>query len=389
MNEQALTALLVLTAAIVIGPAVAVRLRLPSAVVLILIGILVGPAVLGWVDGATPEVSIVSELGFLVLMFMAGMEIDFSSLRRAGARALVAPTLTVFGFFAIAIAFGLALRLPIVHILVLGATSVGMPLAVLQESGQLPMPLGRYVIMTVSIGEFLSIVAITGFEVFAHHAPAFERVVRITKVGVLFVMCAMLIRWARAVVWWHPEPFGRLVRHHDVSEIGVRTGMLLMFLFVVLAHVFGVEAILGAFMGGALVGFVLHEKHALEAKIGALGQGLFIPIFFVVVGVRFAPNALDLRALGYAASIVALVGIVKIVPALVFAGRELGIRERLAAGTLFAAPLTLVVAVAAIGRRLEAIDEREEASFILVAVALSVLFPSLFKLVLSSRRRAA
>jgi Kef-type K+ transport system membrane component KefB len=389
VKEHAFTSLLVLAGAIVIGPAFAVRLRLPAAVVLILIGIAVGPTGLAWVDGATPAVAIVSELGFLVLMFMAGMEIDFASLRRAGMRALATPALTVAGVFVAAIAVGFALGFPAVSVLVLSATSVGMPLAVLQESGRLPTPLGRHLILTASLGEFVSILAITGFEVFAHDGDAFERVFRLTKVVVLFVLCAMMIRWARALVWWHPGPFGRLVHHHDVAELGVRTGMLLMLAFVVLAELFGVEAILGAFVGGALVGFVLHEKHALEAKIGALGQGLFIPIFFVVVGVRFDPRLIDLPALKDAALFVALAVVVKVLPTVVFAGRELGLRDRLAAGMLLAAPLTLVVAIAAIGRQLGVVDERQEASFVLIALALSVLFPIGFRAITGGAAKGA
>lgn len=383
--HEALRALLVLAIVIVVGPALAFRIRLPAAVVLIVMGIAVGPAGVGWVDPDQHAVALLSELGFLVLMFIAGMEIDFPVLRVAGARALAAPSLTVLGFAALAIACGRLLGRPIIDVLMLTATSVGMPIAVLQESGTLGTPLGRHVLLTASLGEFASIVAITFFEVFTRDASALERALRIGKVALLFVVGALLIRWARALVWWHPEPFRRLVRRRDVAELGVRTGMLLMFGFVVLSALLGVEAILGAFLGGALVSFVLHEKAVLEAKIAALGQGLFVPIFFVVVGVRFDPTLLDATALRTAGVLVVATGVVKVASAMVFAPRELGARERLASGSLLAAPLTLVVALAAIGRRLGALDERGEASYVLVALALSVLFPIGFRWLSSVR----
>ncbi len=375
----------------VLGPALAVRARLPAAVVLILAGIACGPAGLAWIHD-TPTVALLSELGFLVLMFLAGLEIDFESLRDAageGLRQLAVPGLSVMGFLGVAGAIGIALDLSVLELIIVSASSVGMPLAVLQESGQLQKPLGRHVMLTASIGEFVSILAITGYELFAEEASPAHRVFKIAKVLLLFGISALLIRWARAVVWWRPRPFRRLTHHHDVAELGVRTGLLVMFGFVVMAAGLGVEAILGAFIAGALVAFVLREKHPLESKIAALGHGLFIPIFFIVVGVRFDPRLLDLAAVRDAAVFALIVAAVKIVPSLLAAPRELGLRARLAAGSLLAAPLTLVVAIATIGRRLGAIDGAREASFLLLAILLSVGFPVLFRVLASSAGKAA
>lgn len=369
---------LVLVLLSVVGPALAVRLRLPAAVVLILAGIACGPAGLGWVSD-TPPVALLSELGFLILMFVAGMEIDFESLRGAGTRALLLPAMAVLGFVGLAAGIGIWRNLSVLELLVVSASSLGMPLAVLQETGQIQKPLGRYVLLTASIGEFLSILGITGYELFAEEATLAHRGLKLAKVVLLFVVSAVLIRWARAAVWWRPEPFRRLIRHHDVAELGVRTGLLLMFGFVVIAATLGVEAILGAFIAGALVAFVLREKSVLESKIAALGHGLFIPIFFIVVGVRFDPRLLDVAAIRDAAVLVVAVAAVKIVPVLVMAPRELGLRARLAAGSLLAAPLTLVVAIAAIGRRLGVISEAREASFVLLAIVLSIGFPIVFR----------
>lgn len=379
MNEhEHLRSILVLVLLSVGAPVLAVRVRLPAAVVLILAGVVAGPAALGWLH-ETPAVALLSELGFLLLMFVAGMEIDFEFLRRAGRRVLLMPALTVMGFFGVAAAFGIWRHLSVLELLVVSASSVGMPLAVLQETGRLERPLGRHVLLAASIGEFVSILAITGYELFAEEGTAFHRALKIAKIVALFFTSAVLIRWAKAVVWWRPEPFRRLLQHHDVAELGVRTGLLIMFAFVVMAAALGVEAILGAFIAGALVSFVLREKAALESKIAALGHGLFIPIFFIVVGVRFDPRLLDRSAVHYAATLAGIAAAVKVVPTLLFAPRELDLRDRLAGGSLLAAPLTLIVAFAGIGRRLGVIDAEREASFVLLALALSVGFPVVFR----------
>lgn len=379
MSEHAhLATLFVLLLLSVLGPVLAVRLRLPAAVILILAGVACGPAGLAWI-GDTQPVALLSELGFLVLMFVAGMEIDFESLRRVGTRQLAVPSLAVLGFIGVAAAIGIWRNLSVIELLVVSASSVGMPLAVLQESGQLQRPLGRHVMLTASIGEFVSILGITGYELFAEEATPQHRIFKMVKVLLLFGVSALLIRWARAAVWWRPEPFRRLTHHHDVAELGVRTGLLVMFGFVVIAANLGVEAILGAFIAGALVSFVLREKHVIESKIAALGHGLFIPIFFIVVGVRFDPRLLTLGALRDAAGFVLVVGAVKVIPTVLVAPPELDLRARVAAGSLLAAPLTLVVAIAAIGRRLGAIDATQQASFLLLAILLSVGFPILFR----------
>jgi len=380
-EHDALKSLLLLVLLTVVGPVLAVRIRIPTAVVLILAGIGVGPAGLDLLHD-TPAVALLSELGFLVLMFVAGMEIDFESLRGAGLRTLLVPCASVVAFFAAAIAVALWRHLSAIELLVVSASSVGMPLAILQETKRLQSPVGRHVLLTASIGEFVSILAITGYELLAEDAPLSHRAVRVGKVLLLFVFSALVIRWARAAVWWRPEPFRRLTQHHDVAELGVRTGLLVMFAFVVIAAMLGVEAILGAFIAGALVAFVLREKHTLESKLAALGHGLFIPIFFIVVGVRFDPRLLDVAAIRDAMVLMLIVAVVKIGPSLVFASRELDLRERLAAGSLLSAPLTLVVAIGVIGRRLGAVDDRQQAAFILLAMVLSIAFPIVFRVLL-------
>lgn len=373
--------LLLLVATTVVGPLLASKLRLPAAVVLILSGVVVGPTGFGWVRD-TRTVSFVSDLGFLILMFIAGMEIDFTALRTAGARTLVAPVRTCVGFFLVAALVARWLHLSVVQLLVISATSVGMPLAVLQETGQSRTALGRQVMLMASIGEFLSILALTGYEVSARVGLGWPLVVQLGQLAALFAVSALAIRWSRALVWWYPDFLARTVASHETAEIGVRTGLLLMLTFVVFVRLFHVEAILGAFIAGMLVSFVLREKSALEAKIAALGHGLFIPIFFVVVGVRFQPGELDARAVRDAGVMVAATAMVKVVPTLLLASGELSWRDRLAAGLLLAAPLTLVVAIGAVGQQLGVVAPRQVAAIVLVALILSVIFPVLFRRVL-------
>lgn len=387
-GESTFSTLLLLLGASIVAPVLAVRMRAPTAVVLILAGILLGPPGLGVLrDG--PTVSFLSEFGFLILMFTAGMEIDFEGLRRAGRRSLVLPTLVVLGILLCAAVLARIFALNGIEALALGAMSIGMPLAILKETASDATPLGRRIILTGSIGEFLCILLITGIELVAAGPLSLHTAERVLKVALLFAASALLIRFARALVWWHPEPLRRLVEHHDVAELGVRAGLFIMLVFVALSALAGVEPILGAFIGGALVGFVIRQKHALEGKIGALGNGLFIPIFFIVVGVRFDTGALDLSTIQQAFVLAALSGVAKLLPCLLFAPSGTSLRDRIAAGSLLASPLTLGVAIAAIGRRIELIDSRKQAGLVLVAMLVSLVFPVLFKLLVRESRTAS
>lgn len=383
-----MTTLLVLTAVSVLVPLVAARLRLPAAAVLIVAGIGIGPLGLRWVSD-TRTVAFVSELGFLILMFIAGMEIDFDELRVAGRRSLLPPIRAVAGTFVLSVVAAWVFRLSIPQFLVVSAMSVGMPLAVLQETARVRTPIGRQVLLTASIGEFVTILAITAWQVSVRVGAGLALLRELALVAFVIMFSAVAIRWARAVAWWFPRTLERTASDHEAAEIGVRTGLLIMLGFVAFVGIFDIEAILGAFIGGMLVSFVLREKHKLEAKLAALGHGLFIPIFFIVVGVRFEPTALDLPSLGDAAKLVAIAAVVKLLPAVLLATRELDVRERLASGALLSAPLTLVVAIGVVAQQLKVVSAPQAASFVVVALVLSVVFPAVFRALLGREQPRA
>lgn len=382
-GQQAILELLTLVGVTVLGPVLATRLRVPTAVLLILLGLAVGPVGAKLVAEG-PVVAFLSELGFMILMFIAGMEIDFTELRSAGARAFIAPSLIIAGIAAGTVGLALWLGLSVVEALIISALSVGMPLAVLQETGTLKTELGSRIMMTVSLGEFVSIVAVIAFEMSVRHGVGLDLVISLAKVAGLFIASVMAIRWARALVWWYPEAFQRFLATRDVAELGVRVGLLIMLAFVMLSGLLHVEAILGAFIAGLLVAFVLRERHTLEHKLTALGQGLFIPVFFVVIGVRFDPRVLDVAALERAGLLIGAAALAKLGAVLLFmGGRQFGVLHRIAAGCLFASPLTLVVAIGTIGQTIGVLEGAGAASVVVVAIAPAVVFPILYKLLVS------
>jgi Kef-type K+ transport system membrane component KefB len=153
-----------------------------------------------------------------------------------------------------------------------------------------------------------------------------------------------------------------------------------MFVFVGLSHLLGVEAILGAFFAGAVFAMVFRHRGQLEQKLKGFSYGFLIPIFFIYVGVRFDVQAL-MRP-GVLLGALALIGVavgLKILAAAVLVLQRFSVREVLAAGTLLSARLSLVIAVAALGARLNLVDSQLESQVILLAIVTATVSPTLFR----------
>src|SRR6187431_3264768 len=141
------------------------RVRLPAIVLEIVLGIAIGPSGLGWVEADLP-VSILAVIGLAFLLFLSGQEIDLERLR---GRIL---ELAAIGFavsFGIAVAVGFCLKAggfvksPLFVAIVLVATSVGVIVPVLKDSGDVSSGFGQLVIAAASIAEFGSIILLSLF----------------------------------------------------------------------------------------------------------------------------------------------------------------------------------------------------------------------------------
>lgn len=364
-------------------------LRIPAAVGEILYGILVGPYLLGLVS-VSRFISQLSELGMLLLMFTAGLEIDFRSLEEAGRAPVVRATLRAAGVFLTAQGIAWALNWPPFLGLVVGVISIGVLLGVLQELKIMKSHLGQELLLMGSLGEFFSIIVATGVD--AHqqaHGLNWEFLLQFGQLGLVFALAWIVLLVLRLSVWWKAEAFARLVETHDSSEVGVRAGMALMFIFVAVASALHIEPILGAFMAGSLFAFVFRDRGALEVKFLSLGNGFFVPVFFITVGLRF-----ELPALWNSEAILFLqmLGCVltsRLLPMFVLGARG---RAGFAGALLLSCPLTLMVVFADLGVRLELIDPQFRSTIVLLAVSTAVIFPSIARYLLqpqSSERNTA
>lgn len=372
-----------------ITPLVAGRLHIPAAVGEILFGVAVGSSGLRLVH-PTDFTNFLSALGFIFLMFLVGMEIDFNHIEREGGKSVALALVVaaaVLGMGGV-LAWQLGYR-PFVGV-ILGAMSVGIMLVALLDVGSSQSRFGQMLLLVGSIGEFLTLLAITGFDLVHQHGFSAKLGQEVVRVVLLFVVVYVVLAVLRLVVWWFPHRFQRWVDVEDPSEIGVRAGFVLMLSLAALSGWVGLEPILGAFLAGALFTFVFREKGILETKLSALGQGFFVPLFFIHVGLSFDYGALgDWREL---LTVLTVFGgaslLAKTLPCLLLLFAGFRLREIVGGALLLASPLTLLVAAASIGQQLDVLRERTASAVVLFAIISGVAFPTLFKLLHRPGRRA-
>ncbi|MEV1129384.1 cation:proton antiporter [Agromyces sp. NPDC049794] len=359
---------------------------IPLVVFEIVLGLALGPAMLGWI---VPDdlMAFFSDFGLAMLFFLAGNEIDFRAIRgrplgRAaigwvislaagvGLAALLAPD------FASAAFIGIALT----------STALGTIMPVLRDSGDLRTPFGIAVIALGAVGEFAPLLAISLF--LSGRSP-------LTAALVLIAFAVV----AGGAIWLAARGAGRHLHRiinatlHTSGQFGVRLVVLVLVALIALSVELELDMLLGAFTAGLLYRLILsgappRDIEAIEGKVEALGFGFLVPIFFIATGVTFDLEALvgDIRTLVLLPIFLVLLLVVRGLPSMLAAPRGSNRRD-LAATTLFGATgLPIIVAVTAIG-----VDRGELSSGVAAAlVGAGMLSVLLFPLIgLALHRRSA
>src|SRR5918911_1618077 len=344
-------------------------LRVPSVVLEIVAGILIGPAVLGLVE-VDPPLRVMALLGLAFLLLLAGLEIDLDRLRGPRLRS------AIVGFVvSLAIALGIGLGLyaaglvqaPLLVAIILSATSLGIVIPVLTDTGQNGTTLGQLVIAGSSIADFGAIVLLSLF--FSGDSSSVGSTVLLIGGFVAVVIATGL---ALAEVEHSRRLSSALLRLQDSSaQIRVRGAFLLLV---------GLEVILGAFFAGSVLKLLDRDRmmthSGFHTKLQAVGFGVFIPFFFITSGIE-----LDVRALFTAGAALALVPVfllalllVRGLPAVLYRPM-VGERGSLAAGLLQATSLPFIVAATGIGMELGILGPAIGAAMVVAGLLSVVLFP--------------
>jgi Kef-type K+ transport system membrane component KefB len=380
--DLAFTNLLIVTAVGLAAPlalGLVPALRFPSIVLEIVAGIVVGPALLGWVEVDDP-VRVFSTVGLAYLLFLAGLEIDFQRLRGRVLRlALVGFALSL----ALAVVAGLLLKAggfvsqPLFVAIVLSATSLGVLVPVLKDAGESGSTFGQLIIASGTIADFATVILLSLF--FSREASSTT-----TKVILLAGLFVVAVLVALAIVGVeHSRRLSETLRRlqDTTAQIRIRAAFVLLVGLVALASTLGLEVILGAFIAGAIISLVDRDRAMthpeFRRKLEAAGFGIFIPVFFVTTGVRYDLDALtaDVSTLMHVPIFLAALVAVRGLPALLY--RSVIPRERLPVAVLMqATSLPFIVAATQVGLVLHVVSPANAAALIAAGLLSVVIFPA-------------
>ena len=358
-------------------PLVGSRLKIPSIVLEIAFGIVVGP-VLHLVE-PSEFISGLAVLGFLLLMFLSGFEIELETFREKGLRTLALPILVYLSTVGISFLIITELEYPIFLALVLCTTSVDIVISVLRSDDTIKTDYGQMLFIIALLADILTLLAAT---VYASFINAGGLSISNLNVILYFIVVIMLLRIIRRVAWWNPQLFSRMFDGNDPDELGIRSSIALMLILVGISVFFDIEAILGAFLAGTIFAFTFSNRGTLESSLKGFSYGFLIPIFFINIGLNYDISVFTETQFFVEVGYLFLIAVgVKFIPSLLLVFSKIKFRDMLAGGFLLSARFSLIIAMAEIGVHLDLISKELEQQIILLAVITATFSPILFRLV--------
>ena len=359
------------------------RFAIPSVVLEITFGIILGPQVLDLIQ-PTGLVDGLSTLGLSMLMFLAGYELKLDTIR---GRPLTLASISWGMSVALAAIVGVVVHFvagghgEIVIPLALTTTALGTLLPVLRDAGVLRSPLGRYAMALGSIGEFGPIVLVALLLTGADTAQS----VLVLAIFGLFVLGAARLAnrpWGERVVSF----IGKGLQ--SSSQLPIRLTLLFMLVLAAMANRLGIDVLLGAFAAGVVVRIPAakydDEEDESDAssifgfKLEGIGFGMLVPIFFVVSGTRidlgslFANPTTLLAVPGF----LLLMLVVRAIPTFLCYRKALGRTQRRALAVMSATGLPLIVVITTIAVDNGYISSADAAAMVAAGMLSVVILPA-------------
>ncbi|MGR0298907.1 cation:proton antiporter domain-containing protein [Staphylococcus aureus] len=361
---------------------------LPVVVAEILMGIVIGNSFLNIVERDS-ILNILSTLGFIFLMFLSGLEIDFKAFKKdkrarqgqnddeSSIPGHLNLALTVFAFIMI-ISILLAYVFKwlglvddvLLMVIIISTISLGVVVPTLKEMNIMRTTIGQFILLVAVLADLVTMILLTVYGAINGQGGS-----TIWLIGILVVFTA--ISYILGVQFKRMSFLQKLM--DGTTQIGIRAVFVLIILLVALAEGVGAENILGAFLAGVVVSLLNPDEEMVE-KLDSFGYGFFIPIFFIMVGVDLnIPSLIKEPKLLIIIPILIVAFIIsKLIPVM-FIRRWFDMKTTIASAFLLTSTLSLVIAAAKISERLNAISAETSGILILSAVITCVFVPIIFK----------
>ncbi|KRM56280.1 cation:proton antiporter [Lacticaseibacillus sharpeae] len=260
------------------------RFGLPAVVAEILVGILVGPAALGFIHGSS-LISTFSDIGVIVLMFLGGLESDLGLLKRYLRPAII---VAVSGVIAPVVLIGLTSHLfgfnwfeAIFIGVIFSATSVSISVEVLKEYGALSTREGATILGAAVADDIIGVILLSIMIAFMGTAEAGAETplwLTLLEQVAFFAVCYALTRWIAPVLLMLSDKI-------LMTASPIIMSLVICFAMAWLADYVSLSGAVGAFFAGVAVAQTGWKQQA-AASIEPIGYAVFIPVFFVSVGLN-------------------------------------------------------------------------------------------------------
>ncbi|MEE5988775.1 cation:proton antiporter [Ligilactobacillus equi] len=362
---------------------------IPASVGEVVIGILLGQSALNIVH-TSDLLSNFSTFGLLVVMFLSGMEIDFSlfaknstnlspleAKQKANEEKVITPLfvalitygLVILGAFLVSLSFyylGLFDNIALATIMFM-TISLAIVVSVLKENEVLNRPFGQTVLLVAILGQVVPMIALTVYSSLIAGKGG-----SLWLIAILVITAAFMFRNFRTFF----DFFERI--NKATTQVDVRLAFFILLALVWVAEHVGAQNILGAFIAG-IVFKLLQPAEDTERRLDAIGYGFFVPFFFIMTGV-----GLNLPGLLASKKTVILIPLILLAFVLAKLPAFLGLKLRFSSGNSLAASflssttLALILAALTIAKGLEVVTEQQAGAFTVAAILTYLVGPVLF-----------
>lgn len=359
----------------------AARIGQPSVLGKIIVGIILGPALLGWVHD-TELLTVFSQIGVLLLMFLAGLETDLQEMNRNKKAAIYVALggilLPIILGYAGSQYYGLSVGESIFIGLLLSATSVSISVQALRELGWLNSKEGSTLLGAAVLDDIVVVILIAIAMSFFAGSD--------TNIGLLIGKKVLFFAVLIVLAKWFIPHFIKLFKKFKVTDTEsiLSAGLIICFGLSYFAEFLGIAGIIGAFFAGIAIAQTEY-KDEIEHKVEPIAYGIFVPFFFVSIGL-----AVSFDGIGEQIGFIIVFSIIAVVSK--FIGSGLGAKlagfntkSSMGVGAGMVSRGEVALILAAMGLEGGLLPGNYYTSIIIVIIVTTIVTPPLLKVIFGKR----
>ena len=259
-------------------------------------------------------------------------------------------------------------------------SGIGLLFPVLKDTGLIKTDFGQKLLIITMIGEILTLAGLTVLTIISKYSFTIDSARQILYLAVFFLVIYFIMKILKVMLWWRPDLQSIFLEVGNPTETGMRANFVILFAFVAFAAIFKIEFVVGAFVGGLMFALVFAGRDGVLDKLGGVGYGFFIPIFFISVGMRVTFNDfMQTDVIILALIIIASLFITRVAGTLLLLFSSIEKPKLMLVTVGLSFPLTMLVAVSRICYDIGLINKIQTSAVLLASMISAIIFPWVFK----------